>query len=63
MAEKPPKGIPDTARLSVRADVGFLKTLNALLKSHGLRVRAKACQRGGGVPSWVWVEKTEKNDE
>ncbi len=36
----------------------FIKTANALLKPHGLRLRTKASQRGGGVPSWVWIEET-----
>jgi hypothetical protein len=31
-----------------------------MLKKHGVRIRAKATQRGGGVPSWIWVEKLEQ---
>lgn len=58
MANKP-KGVPATARLVRFNNIDWLPSINALLKSHGLRLRMKASQRGGGVPSWVWLEKTD----
>lgn len=60
MAEKRPKGVPADARQSSGVNVGFMQSVNAMLKKHGVRIRAKATQRGGGVPSWIWVEKLEQ---
>lgn len=55
---KPPKGVPNTAKLVRLHSLDWLQMLNGLLKPHGLRIRTKASGRGGGLPSWVWVEAT-----
>jgi hypothetical protein len=58
MAAKPqrPKGVPEEARLVRLESTAFLPTVNALLKPHGMRMRLRASARGGGVPSWAWLE-------
>ena len=56
MKEKRPKGVPDRARLVRYTSMDWLKSVNPLLKAQGLRVRTRAYARGGGCPSWVWLE-------
>lgn len=58
--EPRPKGVPASATLVRLTNVGFLKSLNPLLKHHNLRVRTQAFARGGGCPTWMWVEEIPK---